>query len=122
MRTSTAFIWAIISGILLYFAFPPFGFGFLAYAAIIPLFFVADSFGPKKVLLWVWISGLVFLGLSLSWIRHITWAGLIFAVPVFSVLLCIALRVYEYYQEVLATFGIVYVSVFNCRYRVDSFV
>jgi len=84
MRIPTAFLCSFFSGALLALAFPPAGLGFLSFAALIPMLYAAESLGLRKVLFWGWISGLIFLGLSLSWIRHITWIGMVLAVLVLA--------------------------------------
>ncbi|MFC1692803.1 apolipoprotein N-acyltransferase [Candidatus Latescibacterota bacterium] len=78
------FLCAASSGLLLCCSFPPVGLGFLAYVAIVPMFFVVESSNLRAVSVYAWISGLVFLGLSLSWIRHITWVGMILAVLILA--------------------------------------
>ncbi len=83
MSNSKAFLCAFFSGIFLSIAFPPAGLGFLAYAAIIPMFFIFVSLRPRKVMLWAWFSGIIFLGTSLFWIalhQDIIWPVMVLAV------------------------------------------
>ena len=71
MKTSTAFLCAVISGILLCCAYPPFWLGFLAFTAFVPMFYIVDFYKPLRVFLWAWFSGTVFLGISMCWLcRH----------------------------------------------------
>jgi apolipoprotein N-acyltransferase len=74
-----------MSALILVCAFPPVKIGFLAYGALIPLLIVVEHAGLKRSFLWSYLTGLVFLGISLFWIRHITWIGMVSAVVVLAV-------------------------------------
>lgn len=85
MNRRKAFAFAFLSAVLLGLAYPPAGFGFLAWVALIPLFFIVEAFPARRVFLWSWISGVCFFLAAISWIRHITWAGMILTVLVMAV-------------------------------------
>ncbi len=83
--TSIAFLYAVISGILLICAYPPVGFGFLAYVSLVPLLFiVCGSKKLNRVFLWSFISGLIFHFGTLFWIKDQTWIGMILAVIILA--------------------------------------
>jgi len=84
MKKSTALLCSFFSGLFLCCAFPPLGFGFCAFVALLPMFYIIQSSNPRNVFFYSWFSGIVFLGLSLSWIRNITWVGMILAVIVLA--------------------------------------
>lgn len=85
MRNSTALLFAFVSGAVLSCAYPPVGLGFLAYGALVPMLFIMHDQPPGKVLCYSFFSGLVFHALTLNWIRHITWVGMIAAVLILAV-------------------------------------
>jgi apolipoprotein N-acyltransferase len=59
---------AIISGLLLAFAFPEFNLEFLAWFALVPLLFVIYSGNARRALRLGFVSGLVFYFITLSWV------------------------------------------------------
>lgn len=61
---------AIASGILFVLSFPPFGLGFLAWAALVPLMFALDGQGWKKGGLLGLIFGFVFNLGAVYWVVH----------------------------------------------------
>ena len=81
MNTLSALGLAFLSGFILGGAYPTVGFGFFAYAGLIPLFTIVRQCSPKRVLFWCWISGMIFYSLTLYWLRHITWVGMVLAIP-----------------------------------------
>ncbi|MFA6472568.1 MAG: apolipoprotein N-acyltransferase [Candidatus Latescibacterota bacterium] len=85
MKRSTACILALTSALLMSFAFPPFGLGFLAYVALIPLIVLTEKLSLRPLFFWTWFSGVVFFSITISWIRHVTWPGMILAVLVMAV-------------------------------------
>jgi len=83
MRTSVVFLSAFFSGVFLSLAYPPAGLGFLAYFSLVPLFGIVFSCGTRRVFLWTWFSGCVFLGMSLVWIAFhpdVPWPVMVLAV------------------------------------------
>ncbi|MFC1651160.1 apolipoprotein N-acyltransferase [Candidatus Latescibacterota bacterium] len=84
MSKKTAFICTLISAIILGCAYPPVGLGFLAYVGLIPMIFVLRSMTTRQVLLWSFVMGLIFHVITVSWIRHITWIGMVFSVIALS--------------------------------------
>ena len=80
MNKKTAFIYAFMSGIILGCAYPPVGFGFLAYVSLVPILFIVNSLNTRRVFLWSLVSGLIFHAFTISWIRHITWVGMVLSV------------------------------------------
>ncbi len=85
MSRRKAFLLAFVSAALLGLAYPPVGLGFLAWVALVPLLFVVEAFPIRTVFLWTWVSGVFFFFATISWIRHITWVGMIFVVLVMAV-------------------------------------
>lgn len=69
----------IASAVLLWTAFPPVGWSWLAWVALVPLFRLATLPGPAlRYYLSAWLGGLTFWLLALQWIRVIdpgAWAG-----------------------------------------------
>lgn len=80
MGNLTALAYAVFSAFLLSGAYPPVGLGYFAFVGLVPLFIIVRSCTPGRVLLWTWLSGVMFLGITLFWLRHITWIGMIFGV------------------------------------------
>ncbi len=63
---------ALLSGALLYAAFPPLGWDWLAWVALVPLLLLVRSTAPRRRLyLAVWLGGLAFWLPSVEWIRRI---------------------------------------------------
>jgi len=60
----------ISSAILLTLAFPKYDIWFLAWAGLIPLFFVVSRNIRKRVFLWCWFSGSLFYFLTVNWITQ----------------------------------------------------
>ncbi len=86
MNRMTVPLLAVISGVLLGCSYPPIGFGFLAYAALVPLLMLMNRLTVKRYFFWTVLAGLIFHGITLSWLRHITWPGMIAAILVLSVI------------------------------------
>lgn len=76
---------ALLSAALLSLAYPPVGLGFFAWVALIPLFPLIETLSTRRVFLWTWVSGVIFYAATISWIRHITFAGMVLAVLVLAV-------------------------------------
>ena len=73
------FFLSILTGIILYFSFPPFSHWYFAFIGFIPLFL---SFDNNLFLNFIkgWVSGIVFYGLSLFWLKNVAeWWYLILA-------------------------------------------
>ena len=58
---------AIISGLLLWSAFPPQAQAESAFCALVPLFLLIRTNAPKRAFAWAWLSGMVFWCATLSW-------------------------------------------------------
>ncbi|MEI7903642.1 MAG: apolipoprotein N-acyltransferase, partial [bacterium] len=58
---------AVLSGLLLWVAFPPQAQAESAWLALVPLFFVIRHSSSRGAFGWAWLSGLVFWTLTLSW-------------------------------------------------------
>jgi len=102
---------ALTSGLLLFCSFPPVGMGFLAWIALVPMLFVTLREAPAAVLRLSWVSGLVFLGTSLFWVRHVTWVGLLLSVPVLALFYAIPFYIAAHRARVAAIWGLL---VFPC--------
>ncbi|MFC1539344.1 apolipoprotein N-acyltransferase [Candidatus Latescibacterota bacterium] len=77
MSKKTAFICSLTSAVILGCAYPPFGLGFLAYVGLIPMIFLMKNMNIRQVFVWSFVLGLFFHGITVSWIRHITWIGMV---------------------------------------------
>ena len=58
---------AIISGVLLWSAFPPQAQAESAFCALVPVFLLIRMSTPKRAFMWAWLSGMVFWCATLSW-------------------------------------------------------
>jgi len=58
---------AVLSGVLLWVAFPPQEQAASAYFALAPLFLLIRASTPKRAFAWAWLSGMVFWCATLSW-------------------------------------------------------
>jgi apolipoprotein N-acyltransferase len=78
----------VASGLLLWLAFPPVGWGWLAWGALTPLFWLVTRQGaPLTTYLAAWAGGFVFWVLAVEWIRLTdpgAWVGWIVLALVFS--------------------------------------
>lgn len=66
---------AITSGLALTLAFPPFQLGFLAYWALVPLFFLFDDRTPGQAFRWGYLAGLFISLGTIYWISWVTLPG-----------------------------------------------
>lgn len=65
-----------LSGVLLFLSYPPFSLGFLAWFALVPLFFALPSATSRRKAFFLGtFSGLVFFLISLQWLTHVTAVG-----------------------------------------------
>jgi apolipoprotein N-acyltransferase len=62
---------ATLSGLLLLFSFPPYGTGYLAWVALIPLYFSIQGQRPGRAFLLGWIAGMLFYAGSIYWIAYV---------------------------------------------------
>ncbi len=65
------------TGILLFLSFPPFGFSFCGWIALIPLILACAGAAPRRAAFLGWLAGAIFFLGSLYWLRHVTWLGAI---------------------------------------------
>jgi len=73
-------IFSLLTGLFLSLAFPPLHFGFLAYVALIPFFFLLQNKNYKESARWGYVTGLfVNLG-TLYWISWVTVPGAVAAI------------------------------------------
>ena len=96
-----------ISGLILAGAFPSIKLGYFAFAGLLPLFTILRNYTTGKVLLWVWVSGLVFHGITLFWMRNITWAGMLIAIPILAFFFALPFAVSRIIYEVSPRLGFV---------------
>ncbi len=70
-------VWlACFSGVFLVLSFPRFSLGFLGWISLVPLLLAIDSArSQRKILLYGLLTGILFFGISLHWITHVTFAG-----------------------------------------------
>ena len=63
---------SILSGILLALSFPGFNFSTLIFISFVPFLFTLRNTSPKYAILLSWITGIVFFGISLSWVFNVS--------------------------------------------------
>ena len=83
---------AIFTGVILVFAFPPFGAGFAAWVAFVPLLLAVDGEPPGRSFVLALVSGFVFFLGTVYWVvnsmYHYGGMGLGASVPVMLLLVC----------------------------------
>ena len=70
----------LISSLLLILSFPNFNFEFLAWIAIVPLFFAVEGQKPFKAFLSSYLAGFLFFLGTVYWLIHVTLPGMIIVV------------------------------------------
>ncbi|MBN1541877.1 apolipoprotein N-acyltransferase [candidate division KSB1 bacterium] len=88
---------SILTGILFALSFPPFRSGFLAYGALIPLFYLLRNQSLKETLRWGYLTGLFIYCGTLFWIGYVTMPGLIGALLV----LPLYIMLYSFIQRLI---------------------
>jgi len=101
MKKITALTVALVSGVFLGCAYPPVGFGFLAYASLVPILWIITKFPSRHVFILTFVSGLAFHGFTLFWIRHITWVGMIALVITLSLIYTLPFLLTRFMWEIL---------------------
>ncbi|MBN1294406.1 MAG: apolipoprotein N-acyltransferase [Candidatus Latescibacteria bacterium] len=107
MSKKAGFIYALFSALFLCGAYPPYYLGYFAFVGLVPLFNILRNCSLKRVLFWTWVNGLLFLGFSLFWIRHITWIGMILAVPVLAFFYALPFVICKIIYDVSPRFGFI---------------
>lgn len=76
-RIAPLFSWfgAILTGFLLFAAFPPLEWLVLAWIALVPLLVISASAAPRIAFRCGFLAGLVFWLLSLVWLTRVSWVG-----------------------------------------------
>ncbi len=74
-----------ISGVLGFLAFPPFGYGLLAWVGFLPLFFAIRRSTVRGAFWLSYFSGVVFFGGLLFWLTNVTVPGTVILVLILSV-------------------------------------
>lgn len=70
------YIYQVVSGLLLALSYPSPGLGFLAWFALVPLLIsLSRAQNPSQALGFGLITGIVFFGVSMHWLTHVTTAG-----------------------------------------------
>jgi apolipoprotein N-acyltransferase len=80
MRHFKPYIPAILSAALLALSFPPVGLGFLAFVALVPMLNSFETMRLRDIFFRFWLSGTLFFGATVFWMKYVTWAGMILAV------------------------------------------
>lgn len=68
---------AVVSGLLLFCAFPPLEKGFAGWVALVPLVLACAGVPARRAVGLGFLCGAVFFLTTLHWIRYVTWAGMI---------------------------------------------
>lgn len=71
---------SLLSGLLLILSFPNFNLWFLAWFALVPLFFAIENQGPFKAFLIAYLTGVLFFLGTIYWLIHVTLPGMVFSV------------------------------------------
>ncbi|MDD5678264.1 MAG: apolipoprotein N-acyltransferase [Kiritimatiellae bacterium] len=66
---------SVLSGLLLFAAFPPLEWSVLAWVALVPLLVISAAATPRIAFRWGLLAGLVFWLSSLVWLTRVSWAG-----------------------------------------------
>ncbi len=69
---------AILTGLLLFAAFPPLEWSVLAWVALVPLLMTCAASAPRAAFLHGLLAGVVFWTLSLVWLTRVSWNGWFF--------------------------------------------
>jgi len=86
----TPYLYQIVSGILLALCYPPMGWGFLAWWALVPLLASLDhAQNHSQALGFGLITGIVFFVFSIHWLTHVSTVGWLLAVLMQSVYLMV---------------------------------
>lgn len=93
-------------------AFPGAGMGFVAFFAMVPLFFALEGKGPKAAFLLAYLAGVVFFAATVYWLVHVTLLG--------TIVLILYLALYFGLFGALASLGITRSE--NVSSRVLSYV
>ena len=71
-------LFALLSGILLFFAFPPLELSFLSWIAFVPILYVINkNISLKESFIYFYLTGLMFFVLLLYWLCYVTVPGMI---------------------------------------------
>jgi apolipoprotein N-acyltransferase len=97
------FALVLIFASLLSLAFPPLQLGFLAYWALIPLFFMLKDLSPKKALFWGYLAGFFWNFATLYWIGWVTIPGLIGVLIVLPLYLMCYAWIHAYLRDSLGS-------------------
>ena len=73
------------SAVLLTLSFPNFNLGALAFFAFVPLFFALDKKGYKEAFFLSYLCGLIFFGLTMYWLCHVSILGYVLLISILSV-------------------------------------
>lgn len=85
MKNRSRFVCVVLSSIFLILSFPNFNFEFLAWIALVPLFFAIQNIRPRNAFLLSYLCGVLFFLGTIYWLIHVTLPGMI------VVVLCMAL-------------------------------
>ncbi|KJJ84086.1 apolipoprotein N-acyltransferase [Candidatus Omnitrophus magneticus] len=75
---------SVFSGVLCFLAFPNFGYDFLAWIALVPLFIAIRKVNPEKSFVYGYIAGIIFFGGLLYWLPNVTIPGTIFLIIILA--------------------------------------
>jgi len=97
------FTLCLVFSFLMSLSFPPLQLGFLAFWALIPLFFLLKELKPKQALIWGYIAGFFWNAGTLYWIGWVTIPGLIGILLVVPLYLSIYAWLHVFFRERFGT-------------------
>ena len=99
-------LYSVLSGILLGFSWPTYGFTFLIFISFVPLLFLENLIRKKnliKIFLFSYLSFFIWNSIATWWLVYSTFFGMSFAVIVNSLLMAIVFTSYSFISKKVAT-------------------
>ena len=99
---------ALLSAVLLSFAFPPYHLGFMAFFGFVPIFYLLEGISPRAAFKWGYIWGVFFQIADLYWIGTITILGAIAAILFLAIYFAFFLYLAAIFREYLGENAIIW--------------
>ena len=99
-------LYSVLSGILLGFSWPTYGFTFLIFISFVPLLFLENLIRKKnliKIFLFSYLSFFIWNSIATWWLVYSTFFGMSFAVIVNSLLMAIVFTSYSFISKKVAS-------------------